>query len=370
MSRTPPRARTAFAAAPALAALAALVGGAAAAPPEAGLAWPDGDYTVILEGGRAATGSGGDVTSAEATGELTGTFDITVGEGAEPAFVAYLYTLSGSGISAGGITGSADLTITVDGEARADGGLVTIARENAQAQWSNVLIDGEPLPFPPPPLGVPLDDELPLVAQSRTCGVVEGQWRGVVTGLAAVAAASPGFSEQAVAEARFLAISRAIAGADPGELVQSLRRSLDTLAETTAAVREGRLSALEAVDVLRSQVLEAELLIGGLTLRGCPNLGEYGLGITGGLTALVDAIRDSIAASGEPLEASVIADLVEAAVRGGLTSADAELADALAALVAEAAVGADGDASILFPLIMAAAALGDLSLADQLADEL
>ncbi|RZS57353.1 hypothetical protein EV141_1065 [Microcella putealis] len=370
MSSTPARALGAVAAAPAVAVLTALVAGSATAPPDSGLAWPDGDYTVILEGGRAASGSGGDVTSAEATGELTGTFDITVGEGAEPAFVAYLYTLSGSGISAGGITGSADLTITVDGEARASGGQVTIARANAQAQWSNVLIDGQALPFPPPPIDVPLDDALPLIAQSRTCGVVEGEWRGVVAGLAAVAAASPGFSEQAVAEARFLAISRAIAGADPGELVQSLRRSLDTLAETTAAVREGRLSALEAVDVLRSQVFEAELLISGLTLPGCPNLGEYGLGISGGLTALIDAIRDSIAASGEPLEASVIADLVEAAVRGGLVSADAEFADALAALVAEAAVGADGDASILFPLIMAAAALGDLALADQLAEEL
>ena len=100
MSSTPARALGAVAAAPAVAVLTALVAGSATAPPDSGLAWPDGDYTVILEGGRAASGSGGDVTSAEATGELTGTFDITVGGGAEPAFVAYLSSLTNLKFSA------------------------------------------------------------------------------------------------------------------------------------------------------------------------------------------------------------------------------------------------------------------------------
>lgn len=361
---------TALVAATGLGAVLAVPAATASTGAGAGLPWPDGDYTVILEGGKDASGSGGSITSARGSGEVTGTFDLTLGPGAEPAFVAYLYTLSGSGISAGGLTGSADLTITIDGEARVTDGRVTIARSNGEAVWSNVLIDGEPLPFPPPPLGVPLEDELPLIAQSRTCGVVEGEWRGVVTGLAAIAAAAPNFSVDEFGEARFIGISRAIAGADPSELVQSLRRSIDTLNATAAAVDAGELSALEAVDVLRSQVVEAELLIGGLTMPACPDLAEYGLGITGALETLIDVIRDSVAASGEPLDVGVIADLVEAAVRGGLASTDADLADALSGLIAEAAVGADGDPTVLMPLIAAAVALGDLVLADSLADAL
>lgn len=351
-------------------ALLALAGSTAAGATstDLGLPWPDGEYTVILEGSRSV--SGGDSSgSGSGAGSLTGTVDLVVGPGEEPVFVAYLYSLSGSGVSAGGITGEGDLDITITGAAMAEEGRVRIEREEAVAQFSGVVIGGVVVPNALPPIVTTLNDTLPLVARSRSCGFVEGEWAGALTGLAAVAAAAPGFSADS-GEARFIAVSRAVGGSSPSEFVGSLRRSIDTLTDATASVRAGTLSALEAVDVLRSQTIEAELLVADLTLPECPDLGDYGLGTSAALLALLDAIRESVAASREPLDTPVIADLVEAAVRSGLASADPDLADALADLVAEAAVGADGDATILYPLILAAVALGDLVLADSLADAL
>lgn len=349
-------------------ALGAPVIAADASTADLGLTWPDGEYTVIFEGSRSASG-GASSGSGSAAGSLTGTVDLVVGPGEEPVFVAYLYSLTGSGISAGGITGEGNLDITITGAAVAESGRVRIDREGAVSEFSGVVIGGVAVPNALPPIETRLNDTLPLVARSRTCGFVEGEWSGALTGLAAVAAAAPGFTADS-GEARFIAVSRAVGGSSPSEFVASLRTAIDTLNAAADDLAADAITVEEAQELLRSGVFEAELLVAGLTAPSCPALGDFGLGISGPLQRLIDVVLEATADGSGGTDPAAVAALVEAAVRAGLTSGNSELAAQLAELIREASIGYDGDASALYPLLLAAVALGDLALAGELADAL
>lgn len=332
---------------------------------ESGLAWPADDYSVFLEGGETTT-IAPESGSAAAVLRLAGSFDITVGEAPDSAAVTYRYVGSGASVTLGGVTGEGELFLTITGISRSADGRMAITREEASAVFSDVSIAGFP-GITLLPVVTKLDDTLPLSARWRGCGIIEGTWSGSLAGLGVAVAAYPQATLDQFLEARFLALSSRLGPRTTARLVEALRDDAVDLRTIESDLILGALERSEAVVAASRAVAAAEAIVGELTHPECPALTQFSLGVSAPLASLLMTIVD---APGE-LAPTDVALLVESAVRSGLTSSEGELTVRLADLLVEVGETTErGDAAAITPLILSAVALGDLSLADDLAGRL
>lgn len=342
------------------AAVAALIGFPAGMPAHAseppGVRWPDGVYSVVMQGSLVGSGSGGDIASGSASGGASGQFRIAIDDGAtlpdQRDDVFLLYHVAADGIDVFGHTGSGEMVLELSGYTAATDGRVGFHRELGV---STMTVDGVTLPS----TSTPLDDEFQMIATSSSCGLIEGHWIGTFEGLE-LAATELGFAGYSEIRSHFLAVSDELTGL-PDEWVTRVGGLVTEIDALRVDLLRGDAELDAAIAQAETLVGLAELELSGFTAASCPAPEGFGLGIG---PAIRELLMEMLAGELTPLQLGQIAAL--AAESGAV---DAEVAAAILDRVSEFAAAHDGAyPGELLHLATAAAAAGDTDTADSLFD--
>lgn len=286
--------------------------------------WPDGDYSVSVSTRAAGSGSTGE-GSGTAGWVATGDFALGIVDGAGRAPYTIAYTFSGAGTSTEGREGSAELSLTITGEAIAEGGFVRMERTGGTLIGLAVSDGGQ---FGSADLSVPIaaSGTDPLTATGSSCGILSGTWTGITEGLAAAVELMPGDARVAFSELRSTFLAGAAGLGDFGLWAEERAALLDEVYDLAFAVGTMRSAELdEAARQAYALVQRGERLRNELRTDYCPG---YATGEIGMTQAMVDLL---FAVLGNPVTSpQALGDFLAAAMRAGaLPTGDAAIDRAL-----------------------------------------
>lgn len=330
-------------------------------PLPAGLRWADGAYEVVLRSQIAVAGRGSGV-SGQGGAQGSSTFAMTLREGRvvrTPPF-RLVYDGVAYGQSAGGVIGSGEGRVAVDGVVRGSNGFVELDPEVGTFSVSNVVVGGS-APGGGPLLTTPFAADVlyPLQVTAGGCGLVEGTFESTLEWVAR-AGSMLGADVEVDLDQSFVAVSDEVA-ADPRAFIDRARGVVEDILDLLGAASSGPPDELATYAAgLVELVAEAEERLARTRGPGCPDLRRFGLGI--GFE--VDfSILELLRLPG--LNPEVLWRLAEAAARAGLgpgSEAVAALRNAIGSAIAEASADLSGSIDDLLTLLQAAAALGDTEL--------
>jgi hypothetical protein len=330
-----------------------------AAPAEVGAAWPDGVYTVSLASHATLPGAG----FTNAAGDFV--IEIENGSGATPYVVEYTFT--GVGVSTAGTVLRGTMLLRLRGDAVASGGRVELQRSGGEIEWLEVCdggtcIDPRTSPFfRVTPVSSGGAD--PLVRRGSSCGLLEGDWDGVVEDLIA---GVPGLDLGTALDGlrtTFVAGSAGLGDiglwlAERDELLAEFEGLMDGIAMLPSAELDA--TARRVLDL----VARGEALRDELTTDYCPDFGTGEIGIGSMMRDLFFAMLGNPSTS-----PSALADFLTAAIRAGvLPTGDLALDEAVLDRIRELEP-VTVDPSTRYRFAFAAGLLGDRALADALVED-